>query len=66
MKNKIFDIICFVGGGFLFVMTLFNYSTYSRDGSGTPHYSEIQIILLALGIGLIILGFLIRSWRKGK
>lgn len=65
MKNKIIDIICFVGGGSLFVGTLFSYETYTRDFFGI-YFSTIQIILLAIGAGLIILGFLIRSWSKQK
>lgn len=66
MKNKIIDIICFVGGTFLFIITLFNYHTYGRNGDGNIYYSNFQIILLAVGVSLVVFGFLIRKWRKEK
>jgi len=61
--SKLIDIICFVGGTFLFVYNLFGFHTGWRD---YPHYyyKDNQEYMLAIGMSLIILGFLIRSWKK--
>ncbi len=73
MKNKIIDIICFVGGSAIFTKSLFNFESISvydsriRSESARYYtYLPEDQYLLTIGVCLIILGFLIRSWRKGK
>lgn len=74
---KLVDIVCFIGGSVIFIKILFSYYPSDAVGkyidySGIERrykttgitYSEEQTYLLALGFGLVILGFLIRSWRK--
>jgi hypothetical protein len=77
MKNllsKIIDVICFVGGS---VLTLFYLADFQIHISHTAQYfngaidwknnyylEANHLIFVLIGIGLIILGFLIRSWRK--
>ena len=63
---KIIDVVCFVGGSALFIGTLFNAKSYGRNGNGNYYYSDSQLFLLVVGIVLIVLGFLIRNWRKEK
>ena len=64
------DIVCFVGGSSVFIKTLFEFNINRfRDNNtfaGSYYYTAEQTYFLALGIGLIVLGFLIRNWRKGK
>lgn len=61
--SKIIDIICFVGGTFLFVYNLFGFHT-GRGDYAYYYYNDNQEYMLAIGMALIILGFLIRSWKK--
>jgi hypothetical protein len=66
MKNllpKIIDVICFGIGTLFFVIGViyaFRYSLYQMDGI------ERNTIKAGIGAFLIVLGFLIRSWRKDK
>ena len=73
---KIIDVICFVGGSSIFTGALFDFkntsvvnindlNSYSHIGSAY-YYSDETLYYLALGISLIVLGFLNRSWEKEK
>ncbi|MBK6913015.1 MAG: hypothetical protein IPH11_04865 [Ignavibacteriales bacterium] len=75
MSNKLYtiilDITCFIGGTLLLIFSLLNFdhtnvSRYSFDNSitGYYYYQEGYIIGASIGAALIVLGFLIRSWRK--
>jgi hypothetical protein len=61
---KITDIICFLGGSTLLIYNLLDF----RGGydSFNFYYKESTQILASIGLGLIVLGFLIRTWRKEK
>jgi len=69
---KIIDLICFIGGSILLIYNLLDFKSSGGDffglGNGgndsTYYYSKSNQILAAIGFGLIVLGFLIRSWRK--
>ena len=71
---KIVDIICFVGGSMLIVYNLLDFNNsggaaflFGSDSSSDSccyYYSDSAQILAAFGLALIVLGFLIRSWRK--
>jgi hypothetical protein len=68
MKNiffKIIDLICFVVGSFFFVGVLFSFSNFdTHNGRAGINWSTEQIITLASSAAIIVLGLLIRSWRK--
>ena len=57
MKDKIYDTIFFIGGTFLAIMSL-RYENGNLNDTG--------ILILAIGICLIVFGFLRRNWRKKK
>jgi hypothetical protein len=68
---KIIDLICFVGGSFLLFFNLVDlkyhrFGIMSSDSGGYYYYSQDNQISIAVGLGLIVVGFLIRSWRKDK
>ncbi len=68
-KGKILDAIYFVGGAFIFMISLTG-GYYNRGGSGLIGYSSgsgfrlWSIIGMAIGICMIVFGFLRRSWDK--
>lgn len=64
MKSKIIDIILFVVGSFIVVVNLFPQG--STRNVGESYYTGDQITFLALGIAMVVFGFLIRIWRKEK
>ncbi|MEO8233588.1 MAG: hypothetical protein ABI638_15010 [Ignavibacteriota bacterium] len=67
ISSKIIDVVCFVGGSSLFIGTLFSLHSFgSTDSYRNYYYSTVQTFLLAIGIGLIVLGILIRNWRNRK
>jgi uncharacterized membrane protein SirB2 len=70
---KIIDVICFVGGtvlvlfyatDFQLVISHLKYSQFPDDWKNNYYLEANHLIFVLIGIGLIILGFLIRSWRK--
>jgi len=66
---KIVDLICFVGGSILMIYNLLDFKSgntfYSRGGNTNAYYySDDTQFLAAVGLGLIVSGFLIRSWGK--
>ncbi len=62
MKTKILDIIFFVVGSFMVIFNLFPQG--DKRVVGESYYSGDQITFLALGIAMLVFGFLIRIWRK--
>ena len=65
--SKIIDIVCFVVGTFFFVGVLFSFSHFDvHSGREGINWSTEQIVILASSAALIVLGFLIRTWRKEK
>lgn len=76
--KKLLDVICFVGGSCLTVYALMNFNSYVENAkrrlteiipSGEPigiayNYTEQSILYGTIGIGLIVLGFVLRSWYK--
>ena len=69
-KYKLIDVICFIGGTSIFVFTLFDFhvgkSSIGKNLGTTYYYyyTHLQCLLLAIGASSVVLGFLIRSWRK--
>lgn len=67
------DIICFIGGGYIFIYNIFDYCVGPSRLSRLSHYSsdiddhyyyymnETQIYI-GIGLGLLILGILINKW----
>ena len=69
MKSKIIDVLFFVLGSFIIVINLFPQGSKSsniRGLEGESYYTGDQITFLAIGIAMVVLGFLIRIWRKEK
>jgi hypothetical protein len=71
-KNRRIELILFVGGAFLFIVNLTG-GYYSRGGSDIFNgYSSSSgfrlwaIFGMAIGISMIVYGFLRRSWNKQK
>jgi len=70
---KIIDLICFIGGSVLLIYNLL-YILYPKTSVSLrrisyPYEADDLFgyrIGLLLGLGLIVLGFLIRTWRKDK
>ena len=62
------DLVCFVGGSFLFIYSViqiyFSQTMFGED-EGNYDYSVDSTEYIAIAIGLIVLGIVIRSWRKG-
>jgi len=70
MKNKIYDVIFFVGGAGVFIYNL-TKGYYSRGGtsvfggySTASGFESWSVIGMAIGVCLIVIGFLRRSWDK--
>ena len=67
----LFDLICFCGGSYYFVEGFFGFwiggiggcARRSGCGAGWSHDEQFS---MAIGVVLIVLGFLIRSWRKNS
>ena len=69
----LFDIICFLGGVSLTAYYLSDFSIRSGTGRmGDPvyawgyFYENDAQLGIAIGISLIVLGFVIRNWSKRK
>jgi len=68
----ILDILCFIGGSIITSYYSLRFMTYSNIVSiNAPEvglvYLKVQepnIIMITIGVGLIVLGFLIRGWYK--
>jgi hypothetical protein len=58
MKNKIYDVIFFVGGAFIVVYSLF------AGQMPLGGFSDWWGGAIAVGVSLIVIGFLRRSWNK--
>ena len=62
------DLICFVGGSILFIYSLsqlYAFRTLFSEDEASYVYSSNSTEYIAIGIGLIVLGIVIRGWRKG-
>jgi len=59
--RKILDVLCFVVGAFLITFFLFGWE---NGVLGRMWYDNNPRIGLAIGVSLVCLGFLIRSWEK--
>ncbi|MDA3861006.1 MAG: hypothetical protein PF445_07245 [Melioribacteraceae bacterium] len=68
MKNnqKLVDVICFVLGSFLTVYFISNYAIGgdSRVELYFFYYKAYSKFGIAFGVSLIVIGFVVRSWRK--
>lgn len=62
MKTKILNIILFVVGSFIIIFNLFPHG--DKRVIGESNYTGDQITFLALGIAIVVIGFLVRIWRK--
>ena len=61
------DLVCFAGGLILFVYSLgqlYSFRALFSEGEGYYGYNSDSSEYIAVGIGLIVLGIVIRSWRK--
>lgn len=78
---KIIDVICFAGGSILilevllfifhkynytFLGSYLHYNIYYRYYDNIPKIEPLVGIYFIIGIVLIILGILVRVWRKEK
>jgi hypothetical protein len=67
VKEKVYDIICFVVGPLITVFSIFSFTgsqTLSLGGSHGAYYSQESKIGIGIGIALICMGFIRRYWRK--
>ena len=65
--NKILDIICFVFGPLLLVISIFSFEHEGLIGIGysNPIYYPLESrVGIGIGAALICIGFLRRNWRK--
>ena len=61
------DLACIAGGSILFVYSLLQlqfFRAMSGGDEGYYDYKSDSSEFIAIGIGLIVLGMVIRSWRK--
>lgn len=68
------DIVCFLQGGIILTYALLHISYKSEIARGEGltsiavngyyYYSEQYIKVALIGLGLLIVGLLMRSWRK--
>jgi len=69
---KLLDLVTFVLGSVLLAAGLFNFSIVRvndyNDNSVSVAvgyvYHNNAVVLVATGVGLIVLGFVLRSWRR--
>ena len=64
---NLIDLVCFVGGAILFVYSLsqlYSFQAMLGEDEGNNGYELGSSEYIAVGIGLIVLGIVIRSWRK--
>lgn len=61
------DLVCFVGGAILFLYSLsqlYAFRTlFGEDEANYVYNSDISVYI-EIGIGLLVLGIVIRAWRK--
>jgi len=63
--KKILDVICFVFGPVLFIISIFSFGYRGLSGGGL-YYPSDSIFGIGLGTTLICIGFLRIYWRKNK
>jgi len=72
LKHNYIDLICFCGGSYCFVKGLFGFRVGSINIRGRRYDPDAwsagwhvdDEFNMAIGVTLIVLGFLVRSWRK--
>ena len=67
MLFALIDLVCFVGGSALFLYSLsqlYFFRTMFGEDEGNYGYELESSEYIAIGIGLIVLGIVIKSWRK--
>ncbi len=68
MKNKILDVIFFIGGTIITIYSIgagiYHKSGKIKLGASRLGLSDWAIIGLTLGICMIVFGFLRRNWDK--
>ena len=60
------DLICFCGGSYCIASCFFGVSMRGNRGAWSVGWSLGEQFSMAIGVVLIVLGFLIRSWRKNS
>jgi hypothetical protein len=66
-KDKLIDLICFVGGAISLAMSLMSYhgpTMTSGIGSRAGYFPFGAKLGVPIGIALLIIGFLRMFWRK--
>ena len=64
MLFALIDLVCFVGGSVFFLYSLSQLSSFRALFNTEEGYYADSSEYIAIGIGLIVLGIVIRSWRK--
>jgi hypothetical protein len=70
MKDKIFDVILFVGGVVIILVGVFSTYGYWFGTSPTGYLFHpdstnwSNFTLMIIGVAMIVFGFVRRSWRK--
>lgn len=70
---KFLDVVTFVVGSIVLAVGAFNFSVvrlndYNDNSVSVAAgyvYHDNAVTLIAVGVGLIVLGFVLRSWRRG-
>ena len=71
--TKFFDVICFVGGPVIAIVSLLSFSPSESSGAGSGlggfssvgiRYDEDALAGIAIGFILLFLGFVRAYWRK--
>ena len=64
MKDKIYDIVLFVGG---ITLALGLFSTYKDERFLHFYYTNwVNMMFMIIGVAMIVMGFVRRSWKKNE
>ncbi len=66
MKNKVYDVILFVGGSFITLTSIIGGLRWETLRGTWRGWEDWAIIGIVVGICMIIFGFLRRNWNKKK
>ena len=67
--KKMLDVICFVLGPLILIISIFSFDHKGLIGMGGPnpiYYSVESLAGIGIGAALICIGFLRIYWRKGE
>lgn len=64
VTTKIIYALCLVGGTYIFTFNLFDFGSMGFDSGTHYYYSTDTQTYIAIGLGLIVFGLIIRSWTK--